>query len=159
MSEEAVIAALAVLGLVCELGGLLLVVRQIGQDRARARAVIRRPIRVSIGPATEVDRAGAITPVGGREATLEERLGRIERELAQLDIDGRIAELRKQVTQEVSDAVQRAEKDVQDRDRALRDLIADMLDGGLGWRKLGVGLFAVGATLAAASSVWSALAG
>ncbi len=156
MCEEAVIAALAVVGLLCELSGLGLVVRGIRSDRRAARAAEEgepeSDLTLAVGFSLE-----ARYNIEGAEPTLEERVERLEKRVEQ------VAASEAEVRDEVQDYVNRKLSDVEHaglgRDKALRRFLYELLEGDLRQRKWGVGLFAVGATLAAASSVWGALAG
>jgi len=156
MSEEAVIAALAVLGLVCELGGLILVVRGIRSDRRAAR-------RVEEGsPGSDLKLAVGMTIIApysieGREPTAEERLERLERRVNDLGV--RENELREEVQGYVNEKVSHVERAAVTRDESLRHFLRELLEGDLSNQLRGVILFGVGALLATLSSVWDVLAG
>lgn len=154
MCEEAVIAALAVVGLLCELSGLGLVVRGIHSDRRAARAAEEGEPESDLTLAVRFSLEARYNIEG---AELEERVERLEKRVEQ------VAASEAEVRDEVQDYVNRKLSDVEHaglgRDKALRRFLYELLEGDLRQRKWGVGLFVVGATLAAASSVWGALAG
>ena len=156
MSEEAVIAALAVVGLLCELSGLGLVVRGIRSDRRAARAAEEgepeSDLTLAVGFSLE-----ARYNIEGAEPTLEERVERLEKRVEQ------VAASEAEVRDEVQDYVNRKLSDVEHaglgRDKALRHFLRELLEGDLSNQLRGVILFGVGALLATLSSVWDVLAG
>lgn len=154
MCEQAVIASLAVVGLICELGGLWLITREIRSDRDAARAAAEgssdSDLTLTVGMSLTMP-----YNIEGREPTLEERLERVEERVAGLA--EREHRVRDELQDYVNQKISHVEKAAVGRDEALRRFLSDLLEGSLRQRRVGVALFAVGATLAAASSVWGAL--
>jgi hypothetical protein len=157
MSEEAVIAALAVVGLLCELSGLGLVVRGIRSDRRAARAAEEGEPESDLTLAVGVSLEARYNIEGAELEELEERVERLEKRVEQ------VAASEAEVRDEVQDYVNRKLSDVEHaglgRDKALRHFLRELLEGDLSNQLRGVILFGVGALLATLSSVWDVLAG
>ncbi len=153
MSAQAAVVGLAALGLLFELAGLGLVVRGIRGDRHAARSAAEgaseSDLTLTVGTSLTVS-----YNIEGRE--VEERVERLESRVAGL------AEREHRVRDEVQDYVNRKLSEIEHagvgRDEALRRFLSDLLEGSLRQRGIGVALFALGAILAAASNVVSAVA-
>jgi len=155
MGEEAVIAVLAVVGLLSELGGLALVVWGIRRNRGAAREASEG------APGSDLTLAVGMSlsmpfKVHGREPTPEERLKRVEQTVAGLV--EREHKVRDELQDYVNQKLSHVERGGVARDESLRRFLSELLEGDLRQQLWGVGLFTLGAILSTASSVWDALA-
>ena len=148
-------------GGVAELVGLGLVAWEIRQDRAQARRLFHGDVVVKVGGATATARAGGVAVLtGGPEPTVEERVDKLEEEVRRQReaFDQRVAEVRAELSREVSAQVADARAAAAEDSQKVWRAIQAMLEGGLGRRALGVGLFAVGLILSVAGNVVGAAA-
>jgi hypothetical protein len=154
---------LTVIGGGFELGGLWLVAREIATDRARARELFHRTtqsITAGGASASVLVGGGDATVTGGPEPTVEERVERLEHELRAVReaFDRKLADLRAELEQEITSDVAEARAATGEVTEKIWGAIQEMLEGGLGRRGVGVGLFAAGLILSVIGNVIGALA-
>jgi hypothetical protein len=126
------------------------------KDRQRGRSLLGvEAVGVSALPALISTGAGKVTPIGGREPTLEERVDRLEGRVEALN-EGLLHvtdRLRAELEEAANKAFNRAYQAMVKRDRSLRLFLHQQLAGDVGRRLGGVVLFVIGALLSAAANV------
>ena len=147
---------LAISGATFEVFGLALVVAEIWKDRRQGRSLMGiEAVIVQTLPAIASATAGKVTPIGGRQPTLEERVERVEERAEALN-DGLLyvqTRLRTELEQAAEEAFNRAYRATIKRDQSLRRFLHQQLAGGVGRRLLGVVFFALGTVLSAVGNV------
>lgn len=101
--------------------GVVVLVVDVTASFRRLRTYRHREKKVPIGQAVETDMAFPITPVGGKQPTLEERIDRLEGQVRELRIELQetAARLRSDARDAASDAAQRVWHRSDDQFRAL----------------------------------------
>jgi hypothetical protein len=148
---------LIVAGAVLELAGIAMIALQIRSDQQRARELVGEPLEPP-GVTVPVGRSLTLPyDVEGRQPTLEERVERVEADVAHMrqDLLARTQELQENLGSSILGAADKLERQAQIRDEALRDLLRDVLTGDLGRRRLGVAFVLVGLVVATAGNLVS----
>jgi hypothetical protein len=150
---------LATLSLTTEVGGVLLIVRDIQDSRRQAQRILGRVQTVRLGPAITVERAMPITALGGKQPTLDERVARLENAIR--DQNARLTEevdaARREAREAAEDAAGRARASAAEEFAVLEQAMIDQLSGSLGRRLLGVVLIVVAAMAGYAANLVSVL--
>jgi hypothetical protein len=152
MSCHAIAVVLSASGGVTELGGLLMVFREIAADRTRGRRLLAKldvappPQRTYPLPASELQLKLRYTYEGERR--MLERIPRLE-----ADIQKAIVGLKKATDTELDEAIQRVLTDIAARDAELRDGLRYVLAGSTRNRAVGTSLLVLGLVLATGGSV------
>jgi hypothetical protein len=163
-SVSALAGALTAAGGASELLGLVLVVKEIAEDRARARRLFsprrrkskpkrRYPGRVSPGPTTGSP-FSSMRPAADQQRELEVAVRKIGAMLANGLID-----MRKALDAQHDQAVDELRAEIVAADEELRGHLLYVLAGSVRDRMIGAGLLGVGLVLEIAGAVISAVAG
>jgi hypothetical protein len=146
---------LTVAGASAELVGLALVVFDVRDARRSARAAHvtfapDEPMTFPVGRSFQVR-----YDTEGERPPLEERIDALEREVADQHTDylARIDALQGQLREEAFERIRKAMLEAEERERRLREFVADQLDSGIGRRIGGTALFVVGVFLSAGANL------
>jgi len=150
VSVAAVATALSSLGALCELAGLVLVVREIRSDPERGRRLLEsleqpdRPNRTYPAP---------VQPALGPRTTYADtaRTGETFRRL-EADVANALAKLKRTTDAELDQAIERVQRDVAERDAELRDGLRYVLAGSTRDRWIGVVLLGAGVIVSGVGS-------
>jgi Flp pilus assembly CpaE family ATPase len=152
VNAAAVVATvLSSLGALCELAGLVLVVREIRSDRERGRRLLEsleqpaRPNRTYPAPM----RPALGAPLTGADM---ERTGDTFRRL-EAGVANALLKLKRTTDAELDQAIEQVQRDVAERDAELRDGLRYVLAGSTRDRWTGVVLLGVGVILSGVGSV------
>lgn len=158
------IVSLAVAGGLCQLGGLWLVIRQIGADRRRAAELIGRrpkydpPRRPRVNPVPVPGRWSGPGVLGTFDKPPDPRQVGAESARAIATVFNGLVKLKERTEKERDDLAEALVGEIQDGDDYLRDRFKEILESDLSERWIGVAVLFLGITFEAAASIIGALA-
>jgi hypothetical protein len=141
-----------------ELAGLALVAIGISDDRGKARALFGATT-LRLSPARGYSSARLDLGTGGPEPTVEERIGRVEEQIARLGarLDDELQEARRRTDAQIDEAVEKLRGEMDKQDRELRGHLREVLVGGMRNRILGALLLGAGILFGVAANVLGSL--
>ena len=154
MGEWGLIVAFMVLGAAFEIGGLWVAWTEIRSERARIQSFLKRPIRLQISAAGEVSSSGEAVLTGGREPTVEERVGLLEQTIK--SVKKETEQWKREIPQRWRSDIAEAEKGVQASLNEYRGQLDTFLtESETTWRSIGLVLFLIGLALQTVGNVLS----
>jgi hypothetical protein len=138
---------LTLVGAALELSGIGLVVLDVREARSQAGSVLHKDATVAVFAGIARWPADP-APMTAEPLTVEQRLDRLEQALTALRAETvrQIDVVENLLREELWGLIKEARQHVEERDNALRALLSDQLDAGIGRRWLGGFLFAAGVT-------------
>jgi hypothetical protein len=145
---------LTLFGAAAELSGISLVILDVREARSHAVAVMSKKTSVAVFAGIARWPRQPIA-VASDALSAEQRFDRLEQALAASDseVDRQIDLVEKVLREECWGLVAQARQHVEERDTALRGVLADQLDAGVGRRWLGAVLFTLGLAAQTAANI------